>query len=714
MNHITVHPGRPLPYGANPARSGINFSVFSRNGTSVIIDIFENPGDSEPCFSYTFDPVVNRTGDIWHVCLEGLQPGALYLYRVDGAFDPKHGHRFNPNHYLLDPYAKALTDVSIFNNLPADFRTPVDKMDVELEKRRSARNFPKCVVIDDTDFDWQGDRPLNYQLQKSVVYEAHLKGFTASPSSHTKYPGTYKGLIEKIPYLKELGITSVELLPIQEFDENENTNINPRTGERLKNHWGYSTIAFFAPKASFAVDRSPGGAVREFKEMVREMHRNGLEVILDIVFNHTAEGNEKGLTLNFRGFDNSVYYILEDKNKQYYKNFSGCGNTFNCNHPVVRSFIIDCLRYWVMEMHVDGFRFDLASILGRDKNGNLIKEAPVIERIAEDPVLRKTKIIAEAWDAGGAYQVGNFPGKRWAEWNDRFRDEIRRFWRGDGSLAGAAATRITGSADLYEDDGRKPYHSVNFVTCHDGFTLNDLVCYNGKHNEENGENNRDGSDNNSSFNYGYEGPTRNKLIEEIRTRQIKNILLTLLVSQGTPMLLCGDEIRRTQRGNNNAYCQDNEISWFNWNNLAVYRDVYNFVCKAIRFRRNHPAFSRPVFFEGKSHSSANLPDITWFGLDGKTPDWKTAEHFLAFRLCGAKTETRADTDDHDFFVMCNAGTTDVTVRLPVPAKNKKWYRQVDTSVAAPGDFLEEQQEELLEMQKTYVLPARSMAILTGK
>lgn len=714
MNPITVLPGNPLPNGATPVRTGINFSVFSRNATSVILDIFENPDDHEPVFSYTFDPAVNRTGDMWHVCLQGVQPGALYLYRVNGPFEPRKGHRFDHNQYLLDPYAKAITDTSIFANLPPGYRTPVDRMDVELGKQRSAKGFPKCVVIDDGEFDWQGDLPLNYQLKDCVLYENHLKGFTADSSSGVTHPGTYRGMIEKIPYLKKLGITSVELLPIQEFDEYENANKNPRTGERLKNYWGYSTIAFFAPKASYAADRSPGGAVREFKEMVRELHKNGIEVILDIVFNHTAEGNERGLTLNFRGFDNSIYYILEDNHKQYYKNYSGCGNTVNCNHPVVRSFIIDCLRYWVVEMHVDGFRFDLASILGRDRNGNLIKDPPVIERIAEDPILSKTKIIAEAWDAGGGYQVGGFYGGRWAEWNDRFRDEIRRFWRGDDYLSNGAATRMAGSADLYQDDGRKPYHSVNFITSHDGFTMNDLVSYNGKHNDQNGENNHDGSDNNSSYNYGYEGPTHNAEIEAVRSRQVKNLMLSLVLSQGTPMLLAGDELRRSQDGNNNAYCQDNEISWFNWRNAETYADVYDFVRKTIALRRSHPVFRRQEFLEGKSHASGSIPDVSWFSSDGKPLDWNHANHFLAFRLGGNKSETHSDVDDNDFFLMCNSGTVDTTVKLPSAGKKRRWYRLVDTSVPSPCDFLDEDKAEPLEVQKTYVLPSRTMAILIGK
>lgn len=711
MSTLTAAPGSALPFGATPVRSGINFSVFSRNAASVILDIFAAQDDSAPIFSYALDPATNRTGDMWHVCIQGLKPGALYLYRVDGPFEPKKGHRFDRNQYLLDPYAKAVTDTSIFANLPPGYRTPVDRMDVELGKQHSAKDFPKCVVIDDGEFDWQGDLPLNYQLKDCVVYESHLKGFTAHSSSGVAHPGTYRGMIEKIPYLKRLGITSVELLPIQEFDEYENANRNPRTGERLKNYWGYSTIAFFAPKTSYAADRTPGGAVREFKELVRELHKNGIEVILDIVFNHTAEGNERGLTLNFRGFDNSIYYILEDNHKQYYKNFSGCGNTVNCNHPVVRSFIIDCLRYWVTEMHVDGFRFDLASILGRDRNGNLIKDPPVLERIAEDPILSRTKIIAEAWDAGGAYQVGNFPGGRWAEWNDRFRDEIRRFWRGDDYLAGGAATRIAGSADLYQDDGRKPCHSVNFITSHDGFTMNDLVSYNGKHNEQNGEGNRDGSDNNSSYNYGYEGPTSNAAIETVRTRQVKNLLLTLILAQGTPMLLAGDEIRRTQGGNNNAYCQDNEISWFNWRHAELHADIYDFVRKAISLRRSHPVFRRQDFFDGQSHGSSSTPDISWFASDGKPLDWSRANHFLAFRLGGGRAETKASFDDDDFFVMCNSGTKDITVKLPSAGKGKRWHRLVDTSVSAPNDFMDEPNAELLEVQKTYVLPVRTMAVL---
>lgn len=713
MLKISVSDGAPFPYGASVHDKTVNFCVFSRNATSVTIDLFAEEHSASPYFSYTFDPARNKTGDLWHVALTGLPEKALYLYRVDGPFDPSRGHRFNKNTYLIDPYAKALTCISLFANLPPDYVTPVDKTDILTGHLIDPANIPKCVVIND-EFDWQGDRPLNYPLRKSIIYETHLSGFTAGTSSGVKHPGTYKGLIEKIPYLKELGVTSIEFLPVQEFDEKENTNVNPRTGERLENYWGYSTIAFFAPKASYAADKTPGGAVSEFKEMVREMHKAGLEVILDIVFNHTAEGNEHGITLSFRGFDNSIYYILEDSGRQFYANYSGCGNTVNCNHPVMRNFIIDCLHYWVTEMHVDGFRFDLGSILGRDGKGRLLENPPILERIAEDPLLRNTKIIAEAWDAGGAYQVGGFPGGRWAEWNDRFRDDVRKFWRGDDGMCSSFATRLTGSSDLYLRDGRKPFHSINYLTCHDGFTLNDLVSYNGKHNEDNGENNHDGSDSNCSYNYGIEGPSQNPKIEEIRSRQVKNCLFTMMVSQGTPMLLGGDEFRRTQNGNNNAYCQNNILSWFNWTNLETYSDIYRFTKMMAAFRRHHPAFMRPDFFQGENSPHFTLPDITWYTEEGNPPDWDKLNHFIAFRIIGTKAAIVADTDDADFFIMCNSSLKDKTVRLPQAPRGKKWYRTVDTSIPSPEDILEPGCEELLQVQTRYVLPSRSAALLISR
>ncbi len=714
MDNLKLLPGKPIPQGATAEAGGVNFSVFTRNGTSVILEFFEHDEDSTPCCSFRLDPRIHRTGDIWHVFVQNLKPGSLYLYRVDGPFRPNEGLRFNPNKYLLDPYAKEITPTSIFSSHEKSSQNGIS-VDVDLNYNTviSAAGFPKCVVVDDTDFDWEGDRPLNYPLRYSVLYEAHVKGLTMHHSSGKKHPGTYRGVIESIPYLKELGITSLELLPINEFDENENTRVNPRTGERLKNYWGYSTIAFFAPKATFSSDLSRGGPTREFKEMVRELHKAGIEIILDIVFNHTAEGNERGLTFSFKGWDNPIYYMLED-NKRYYRNYSGCGNTVNCNHPVVRTLIIDCLRYWVTEMHVDGFRFDLGSILGRDQKGRILENPPMLERIAEDPILRHTKIIAEAWDAGGAYQVGWFPGGRWAEWNDRFRDDMRSFWRGDKGSVLNFATRVTGSSDLYLRDGRKPFHSINFITSHDGFTLNDLVSYNGKHNDENGESNRDGSDHNISFNYGFEGSTVNPKIEAIRNRQIKNMFVSLLVSLGTPMLLMGDEIRRTQGGNNNAYCQDNEISWMNWTFRRKNEGLFRFVRLLIRFRKDHPAFLRPEFLTGRAESSHSSPDISWFNERGETPDWSNPGPFIAYRLFGSHASVRTDQDSADFFIMFNSSTKDITVRLCPPPKGTRWFRAVDTSYDSPLEILEDGSEDVLFDQKKYVILARSSVVLISR
>jgi glycogen operon protein len=724
MDNLRFLPGKPLPQGATVISGGVNFSVFSRNGTGVILELFRLPGDDTPYSSYVFNSKLNRTGDIWHVFVEGLGSGALYLYRVDGPFRPTEGLRFNVHKYLLDPYAKALTPVSVFAGLrDSASKTPLLDADLSFSTVCSARGFPKCVVVSDDDFDWEGDRPLNYPLRFSVIYEAHVRGLSVSPTlgqSGTRpgahqisHPGTYLGVIESIPYLKELGITSLELLPVNEFDEFENDRTNPVTGEPLRNYWGYSTIAFFAPKATFASSREPGEAVREFKEMVRALHKAGIELILDIVFNHTAEGNERGTTLSFRGFDNPVYYMLED-NKRYYRNYSGCGNTVNCNHPVVRTLIIDCLRYWVTEMHIDGFRFDLGSILGRDQQGRMLENPPMLERIAEDPILRNTKIIAEAWDAGGAYQVGWFPGGRWAEWNDRFRDDVRAFWRGDPQTVKHFATRLTGSSDLYLRDGRKPFHSINFLTSHDGFTLNDLVSYNGKHNEDNGENNRDGSDHNLSYNYGYEGQTANPRIESLRYRQVRNMMLSMLLSLGTPMVLMGDEVRRSQEGNNNAYCQDNALSWLDGNDIARHGDLFRFVRMAIAFRLAHRAFLRPEFLTGKTESSHLPPDIVWFGEDGKPADWAKLDQAVFYRLIGGHASVLSDCDASDFYLMFNASQRDITVIVAPPPDGKRWYRVIDTSYDSPLDFLEAGSEEALINQVKYVILARSSVVLISK
>ncbi len=705
--------GKPLPLGASPHARGTQFAVFSRHAAAVSLLLFDSPEDREPREEILFDPRLNRTGDVWHAFLPGIGPGALYQYRVDGPYDPERGHRFNRNKVLLDPYAKALTGNFRWRlNRALGWNPDSPERDLSFNTEFDPSGVPKCIVIDDY-FDWQGDRPLNYPLRKSIIYETHVRGLSMGPHSGVQHPGTYLGVVEKIPYLKKLGVTSLEFLPIMEFDEFEFARKNPITGENLQNYWGYSSIGFFAPKGAYAATDALGGQVTEFKTMVRELHKAGIEVIMDVVFNHTGEGNELGPTYSFRGLDNSIYYMLEE-NRRYYKNYSGCGNTLNCNHPLVRNIIIDSLHYWVMEMHVDGFRFDLGSILGRDQKGNLMENPPMLEMIAEDPVLRHTKIIAEAWDAAGAYQVGWFPGGRWAEWNDRYRDDLRRYWRGDDVTVGAFATRLTGSSDLYLRDGRKPFHSINFVTSHDGFTLNDLVSYERKHNLGNGEENRDGSDNNLSANYGVEGEAPpGSVIEEIRNRQAKNLMASLLLSLGTPMLLGGDEFRRTQGGNNNAYCQNNEVSWYDWRLPQLRQDFLEFTAKLIRFRLRHPALLRPEFYTGKDSNYNAMPDITWFDERGETPDWGSQKHFLALRIDGTEADVDRDRDANDIYIMFNSGGTDRNFLVAPPRPGALWHRVIDTSLEAPEDFRENGARILRPQNRCYVT-AKSLVLLLGR
>jgi glycogen operon protein len=691
MQRHLSEPGHPLPFGAYITGRGVQFSIFSRNATTVRVLLFNEPDDTEPDEVYTLDPQQNRTGDIWHIQIHGLKTGQLYLYQADGPQDPDNGHRFAPEAWLIDPYAKALTQERPWTGWKRELT-------------------PKCVVVNDY-FDWQGDKPINYPLRDCVIYETHLAGLSRHPSARSPVPGTYKGVIELIPYFQDLGISSLEFLPVQEFNPDELVRTNPESGKLLTNYWGYSTVGFFAPACQYSASGCRGEQVREFKEMVRELHKAGIEVILDIVFNHTAEGNEEGPTYSFRGLDNSIYYIL-DEGRRGYKNYSGCGNTMNCNHPILRSFILDCLRYWVMEMHVDGFRFDLGSILGRDGTGKLLENPPIIEHIAEDPILRNTKLIAEAWDAAGAYQVGSFPGGRWAEWNDRYRDDLRRFWAGETGMVSALAMRFAGSSDLYLSDGRKPFHSINFITSHDGFTLNDLVSYEQKHNMANGEENRDGHNANYSRNYGQEGPAASAEIETLRNRQIKNFLASLLLSTGTPMLLGGDEFRRSQRGNNNAYCQDNEISWFDWELAREHADTLRFCRELIKFRRRHPAFKRSEFFSGQDKSLNGLPDITWYDEKGKPVDWKAASNLLAVLIDGSRAEIQADRDDDDFFLMFNATPGNTRFVLSPPPSGKVWYRKIDT--AREPDILDMGSSEAIASQRSYEVQGFSMVLLLSE
>jgi len=713
FDNIVAESGKALPLGASPTSEGVNFAIFSRHATAVTLILFESAEPNSPWKEIPLDKRGNKTGNVWHCFIKGLKDGTCYLYRADGPYFPEKGQRFNRHKTLLDPYAKALTDISDWDFRKCTGYDP-DKpgSDLTYSYEDNIASQPRCIVIDDH-FDWQHDTPLNYPLRFSVIYETHIKSLTAHPNSGVKHPGTYRGVIEKIPFFKDLGVTSLEFLPVQEFNENEMLRHNSRTGEKLKNYWGYSTVAFFAPKSSYAADQSPGGAVREFKEMVRELHKAGIEVILDIVFNHTAEGNEQGPTFSFRGLDNTIYYLLNE-NMRYYQNYSGCGNTMNCNHPVVRTFIMDCLRYWVTEMHVDGFRFDLGSILGRDRNGHIMENPPTLEQIAEDPVLNSTKIIAEAWDAGGAYQVGWFPGGRWAEWNDKFRDNVRRYWRGDPKETRYLATRIAGSSDLYLRDGRKPFHSINFITSHDGFTMNDLVSYNHKHNIDNDEDNRDGSDNNISYNYGIEGPTKDPVIKIIRERQIKNLITTLLVSLGTPMILGGDEFARTQNGNNNAYCQDNEISWYDWSLLEKNAGLYRFAKEMIAFRLRHPGFMRPEFYTGRHGDYRAIPDISWFDEKGHVPDWEKIGYYLALRIDGSRAEIMADRDDNDFYIMFNADADVQIFTLTESPSKKEWFRAIDTGLTSPNEILLPGHEERLPTQRSYSVKARSIVVLISK
>jgi len=638
--------------------------VFSRSATAMRVLLYDRVSDPDPTEVIDFDPDLNRWGDVWSIFVPGLGPGQLYHFQADGPHEPERGYLFDPQARLIDPYAKALAG----RFLPAE---------------GGILRPPKCVVVDDQ-FDWQGDRHLRRPLSETVIYEMHVRGFTRAKSSGVEHPGTYLGVVEKIPYLQELGVTAVELMPVHEFP------IHDCIGQKLDrpNYWGYDPLAFFAPHRGYMVGHQPGDQVRQFKEMVLALHRAGIEVILDVVFNHTAEGNHEGPVLSLKGLENRVYYMLENGG-QFYRNYTGCGNTLNGNHPIVRELIFHCLRHWVHNYHVDGFRFDLASILSRDREGNIMPNPPVVEAISEDPLLADTKIIAEAWDAAGAYQVGSFHTLRWAEWNGRYRDDVRRFWRGDSQMVGPLATRLAGSSDLYQPGGRQPYHSINFITSHDGFPLNDLVSYNHKHNEANGEQNRDGDNNNHSYNYGVEGPTRRKSIETIRHRQIKNMLASLLLSQGVPMILAGDECRRTQRGNNNAYCQDNAISWFDWRLADKHQDLRRFVRGLIAFRKAEPTVRQPEFLDGKPRRPGELPNLSWYDAEGKPVDWSTRESSLACLLAAAPRSNPLSPPHHHVLILFHAGAEPREFRIPEVARPLGWWLFVNTAAAPPGDIYPE-------------------------
>lgn len=679
--------GKPLPFGATETAHGVNFSIYSVNATGATLVLFASGIDQALC-EIELDSHHHRTGKVWHIEVCGVDENIRYGWRIEGPNQPEKGHRFDRRLILIDPYAKALTGGAVWGE-------PEIRRSIDPEK--DYHYFPRRCCLAPSEFDWEDLSPLRTPLEDSVIYELHVRGYTVHKSSGVKARGTYQGLTEKIPYLKELGITAVELMPVFEFDENENLRKDPGTGKLLRNFWGYSPVCFFAPKSSYAAEGRGANQVREFREMVREFHRAGIEVILDVVFNHTAEGDERGPTISFRGIDNATYYIHDRKGK--YANFSGCGNTFNCNDPTNQSLIIDCLRYWVSEMRVDGFRFDLASILGRGPDGEVLKNPPLIERIARDPVLADTKMIAEAWDAAGLNQVGNFPGSgRWSEWNGYFRDHWRMFWKGFPGMVSQVASRICGSDDLYK---LRPGQSINFITAHDGFTLHDLVSYDDKHNEANGEENQDGENNNFSQNFGVEGPTGDGNINRLRKQMMKNMLASLFLSQGAPMLLAGDEFARTQKGNNNAYCQDNEINWVDWKFTEGNSDLMRFTRLLIALRKRHSLLRRRTFFQ-------NGKGISWHGATPGGADWSQEAHWLAFLLEGKEAPKGPEPS---LFVMMNA--SEEKHYFSIPDAGSDWLLVADTSRDSPNDFHEDKNsgENVGRGCSRYRVRPRSMVIL---
>jgi glycogen operon protein len=655
--------GRSSPLGATLSPEGTNFSVYSKHATAVELLLFDCVDDARPARVIRIDPAFSRTYHYWHVFVPGVKAGQIYGYRVDGRFDPPTGMRFDSAKVLLDPYGRGVM-------VPKHY-----SRDAARKEGDNAATAMKSVVADPHGYDWEGDTPLERPSSQTVIYEMHVRGFTRDPSSGVANDerGTFAGLIEKISYLKHLGVTAVELMPVFQFDPQD-------APPGRVNYWGYAPVSFFAPHSAYSSRQDPLGPLHEFRGMVKALHRAGIEVILDVVFNHTAEGDHDGPTLSFRGLDNLTYYIL-DKDRSRYANYSGTGNTLNANHPIVRRMIVDSLRYWVEEMHVDGFRFDLAAILGRDESGQLMQNPPVLWDIESEPVLAGTKLIAEAWDAAGLYEVGSFIGDSWKEWNGRFRDDVRSFFRGEERMVGRLADCLLGSPDIYGHEEREAEQSVNFVTCHDGFTLNDLVSYDRKYNEANGENNLDGANDNRSWNCGAEGPTDDPGVEKLRNRQVKNFLTATMLSIGMPMLLMGDEVRRTQRGNNNAYCQDNETSWFDWTLLAKHTDVHRFVT-LLNTRRvlRDPSPERQRVSLSQLLREVNL---VWRGIKLNQPDWSENSHSIAFTV-----EIREER--LLFHVILNAYWQPLDFELPRldrPRENP-WRCWIDTGLDSPHDIVE--------------------------
>jgi glycogen operon protein len=654
-----IEVGESAPLGATVSTAGVNFSVFSKHATGVDLLLFDRVDDAKPAQVIRVNPVANRTYHYWHVFVPGLKAGQIYGYRVQGPSEPSKGYRFDSGKVLLDPYGRGVVVPAKYNRAAAQ------------EKGDNAATAMKSVVVDPSQYDWEGDRPLRRPSSQTIVYEMHVRGFTQHPSSGLPEStrGTYAGLIAKIPYLKELGVTAVELLPVFQFDA-----LACPAGH--VNYWGYQPVSFFAPHQAFSSRQDPLGPVDEFRDMVKALHSAGIEVILDVVFNHTAEGGDDGPTISFRGFEDRAYYTLEGPHS-HHADYTGCGNTLNANHPVVRRLIVDSLRYWVQEMHVDGFRFDLASVLSRDPSGSPMPNPPVLWDLESDPALAGTKLIAEAWDAAGLYQVGSFIGDAWKEWNGRFRDDIRSFLRGEEGTVGKVADRLLGSPEVYGHKGREVEASVNFVACHDGFTLNDLVSYNQKHNEANGEGNRDGADDNRSWNCGVEGPTDDPAVEKLRNQQVKNFLTLTMLSLGMPMILMGDEVRRSQRGNNNGYCRDDETTWFDWTLLKTHADVHRFtrLLNARRVMRDASAEQQRISLTDMLRQAT----IAWHGTTLWQPDWQSHSRSLAF---GADFR-RAGLKMH---LIMNAYWEPLEFELPASEGGRTWRRWIDTSLDSPNDI----------------------------